>query len=55
VVERDAFADLLSLDGNPLANGKLPENPAKNLLVIMKGGNTCDQTYGICCNGCGSC
>jgi hypothetical protein len=41
VVERDAFADLLLLDGNPLANVKLLEAPAKKLLVIMKGGKIC--------------
>jgi len=40
VVERDAFADLLLLDRNPLANVKLLEAPAKNFLVIMKNGKT---------------
>src|SRR5260370_31451043 len=31
------FADLLRADGDPLANIKLSEEPAKNLVVIMGG------------------
>ena len=38
VVEPDALADLLLVDGDPLANIKLLENPARNLVVIMKDG-----------------
>lgn len=38
VVEKDALADLLLVDGDPLANIKLIEDPAKNFLVIMKDG-----------------
>src|SRR5215468_7975260 len=38
VVEEGALADLLLVDGNPLENIKLIENPAKNFLVIMKDG-----------------
>ena len=38
VVEEDALADLLLVDGNPLENIKLIEDPAKNFLVIMKDG-----------------
>ncbi len=38
VVEEGALADLLLIDGDPLANLKLIEDPAKNLLVIMKDG-----------------
>jgi imidazolonepropionase-like amidohydrolase len=38
VVEEGALADLLLVDGDPLANLQLLEDPAKNLLVIMKGG-----------------
>jgi imidazolonepropionase-like amidohydrolase len=38
VVEEGALADLLLVDGNPLTNLKLIEDPAKNLLVIMKNG-----------------
>ena len=32
------MADLLLVDGNPLANIKLIEDPANNFLVIMKDG-----------------
>ncbi|WP_349017078.1 amidohydrolase family protein [Bradyrhizobium sp. Arg237L] len=38
VVEEGALADLLLVDGNPIDNIKLVEDPAKNFLVIMKGG-----------------
>jgi len=38
VVEEGALADLLLVDGDPIANIKLIEEPAKNLLVIMKDG-----------------
>lgn len=38
VVEEGALADLLLVDGNPIDNIKLIEEPAKNFLVIMKGG-----------------
>ncbi len=38
VIEEGALADLLLVDGDPLADIKLLENPAKNLLVIMKDG-----------------
>jgi len=38
VVEEGALADLLLVDGDPLANIKLIEDPEKNLLVIMKDG-----------------
>jgi imidazolonepropionase-like amidohydrolase len=38
VVEEGALADLLLVDGNPIDNIRLIEEPAKNLLVIMKGG-----------------
>jgi imidazolonepropionase-like amidohydrolase len=37
-IEEGALADLLLVDGDPLANIKLIEDPAKNLLVIMKDG-----------------
>jgi imidazolonepropionase-like amidohydrolase len=36
VVEAGALADLLLVDGNPVENIGLLENPDKNLLVIMK-------------------
>jgi imidazolonepropionase-like amidohydrolase len=38
VVEEGALADLLLVDGNPLENIKLIEDPGKNFLVIMKDG-----------------
>jgi imidazolonepropionase-like amidohydrolase len=38
VVEVGAFADLLLVDGNPLTDIKLIEDPAKNFVVIMKDG-----------------
>jgi imidazolonepropionase-like amidohydrolase len=38
IVEEGALADLLLVDGDPIANIKLLEDPAKNLVVIMKDG-----------------
>jgi len=38
VVEEGALADLLLVDGNPLDNIKLVEDPARNFVVIMKDG-----------------
>jgi imidazolonepropionase-like amidohydrolase len=38
VVEVDAFADLLLVDGDPIANIDLIADPEKNFLVIMKDG-----------------
>ena len=38
VVEEGALADLLLVDGNPLENIRLIEDPAKNFVVIMKNG-----------------
>jgi imidazolonepropionase-like amidohydrolase len=38
VIEEGALADLLLVDGNPLENIKLIEDPARNFLVIMKDG-----------------
>ncbi|AFL88322.1 amidohydrolase, imidazolonepropionase [Terriglobus roseus DSM 18391] len=38
VVEEGALADLLLVDGDPIANIQLITNPGKNLLVIMKDG-----------------
>jgi imidazolonepropionase-like amidohydrolase len=38
VVEQGALADLLLVDGDPLADIKLLEDPEKNLVVIMKDG-----------------
>src|SRR5215831_17109779 len=38
VVEEGALADLLVVDGDPLVNIKLIEEPGKNFVVIMKDG-----------------
>jgi imidazolonepropionase-like amidohydrolase len=38
VVKPGAFADLLLVDGDPIANIKLVEDPGKNFVVIMKDG-----------------
>jgi len=38
VVEEGALADLLLVDGNPIADIKLITDPAKNFVVIMKDG-----------------
>jgi imidazolonepropionase-like amidohydrolase len=38
VVEEGALADLLLVDGDPIANIKLVGDPAKNFVVIMKDG-----------------
>ncbi len=44
VVEEGALADLLLVDGNPLENLALFEDPDKNLLVIMKDGKIYKNT-----------
>ena len=44
VVEPGAFADLLLVDGDPIANIKLVEDPAKNFVVIMKDGKIYKNT-----------
>ena len=38
VVEEGALADLLLVDGDPIANIKLIEDPERNFVVIMKDG-----------------
>ena len=38
VVEQGALADVLLVDGDPIANIKLIEDPVKNFVVIMKDG-----------------
>jgi imidazolonepropionase-like amidohydrolase len=45
VVEESALADLLLVDGDPLADIDLIADPA-NLVVIMKGGAVCKNTAG---------
>jgi len=37
-IEEGALADLLLVEGDPLANIKLLEDPGKNFVVIMKDG-----------------
>jgi imidazolonepropionase-like amidohydrolase len=44
VIEVEALADLLLVNGNPLTDLGLLEQPEKNLLVIMKGGTICKKT-----------
>ena len=44
VVEEGAFADLLVVDGNPLEDIKLVEDPGKNFVVIMKDGTIYKDT-----------
>ena len=39
-----ALADLLLVDGNPLENIRLVEDPDKNLLIIMKDGDIYKNT-----------
>lgn len=38
VIAENAYADLILVDGNPIANIKLIEDPEKNFLLIMKDG-----------------
>jgi imidazolonepropionase-like amidohydrolase len=44
VLEEGAFADLILVDGDPIANIALIENPEKNFLIIMKGGRIYKDT-----------
>src|ERR1700737_2373576 len=44
VVEEGALADLLVVDGNPLENIKLVEDPGENFVVIMKDGTIYKDT-----------
>jgi imidazolonepropionase-like amidohydrolase len=44
VVEEGALADLLLVDGDPVENIRLIENPDKNFLVIMKDGKVYKNT-----------
>lgn len=43
VVQEGAIADLLLVDGDPIANIALIDDPAKNFLVIMKDGTVYKQ------------
>jgi imidazolonepropionase-like amidohydrolase len=44
VVEEGALADLLLVDGDPIANIKLVEDPVKNFVIIMKDGKIYKNT-----------
>jgi len=44
VVEEGALADLLLVDGNPIADIKLVADPGKNFLIIMKDGKIYKNT-----------
>jgi imidazolonepropionase-like amidohydrolase len=44
VVEEGALADLLVVDGDPIANIKLIEDPANNFVIIMKDGKIFKNT-----------
>ena len=44
VIEEGAYADILVVDGNPLKDLLLLENPWKNLSVIMKDGKIYKNT-----------
>ena len=47
VVEVGALADLLLVDGDPLANIRLIEDPAMNFKVIMKDGHIYKNTVDV--------
>jgi imidazolonepropionase-like amidohydrolase len=44
VVEDGAFADLILVDGDPIADISLVQDPEKNFLIIMKGGKIYKDT-----------
>jgi len=44
IIEDDAFADLLVIDGNPIDNVDLIARPDKNFMVIMKNGKVYKNT-----------
>jgi imidazolonepropionase-like amidohydrolase len=46
VVEEGALADLLLVDGDPIANIKLIEDPDRNFVLIMKDGTIYKNTLG---------
>ncbi|SDK56915.1 Imidazolonepropionase [Pedobacter sp. ok626] len=47
VIEENAYADLLLVDGNPLKDLSLITNPEKNFLLIMKNGHVYKNTIKI--------
>ncbi|MEQ7799371.1 amidohydrolase family protein [Pedobacter sp. ASV1-7] len=44
IIEEQAYADLILVDGNPLKNLSLITNPEKNFLLIMKNGKVYKNT-----------
>jgi imidazolonepropionase-like amidohydrolase len=44
VIEADAYADLLLVDGDPIADIRLIADPEKNLKIIMKDGRIYKNT-----------
>jgi len=44
VIQEGAYADLILVDGNPLENLKLFNEPEKNLALIMKDGKIFKNT-----------
>jgi imidazolonepropionase-like amidohydrolase len=44
VIEKDALADMIVVDGNPLENLDLLSNPDKNFKSIMKDGVIYENT-----------
>ena len=44
MVEADAYADLLLIDGDPIADIKLIADPEKNIKIIMKDGRNYKNT-----------
>jgi imidazolonepropionase-like amidohydrolase len=46
VVEQGAYADLILVEGNPLADLNLVAEPAKNFKIIMKDGTIYKDTLG---------
>lgn len=44
MVEAGALADLLLVEGDPIANIRLIEDPAKNFVVIVKDGRIFKNT-----------
>jgi imidazolonepropionase-like amidohydrolase len=44
IIEHGALADILLVDGDPMANIKLIEDPVKNFVVIMKDGKIVKNT-----------
>jgi imidazolonepropionase-like amidohydrolase len=46
VIEEDALADLLVVDGNPIENIRLIAEPEKTLALIMKDGKIIKDALG---------